>query len=76
MGTEREAEDTSRPHSTVITPFMTIQWPGNVQRNGYRPFVRGAEGDGEIVAGGDDIGVKKESRCGECSAARRRRARR
>ncbi len=29
-------------YSTIITPFITIQWPGKVQRNGYRPATAGA----------------------------------
>lgn len=28
-------------HSTSISPFITIQCPGNVQRKGYRPLFRG-----------------------------------
>ncbi len=29
-------------YSTIISPFMTIQWPGNEQRYGYRPGLLGA----------------------------------
>ena len=29
-------------YSTIICPFMTIQWPGKVQRKGYRPLSAGA----------------------------------
>ena len=37
---------------------MTIQCPGKVQRNGYRPFsVRGAEEDHRLVLRIDDVGV-------------------
>jgi hypothetical protein len=34
---EREKQhvvEITKPHSTIICPFITIQWPGNVQRNG------------------------------------------
>ena len=29
-----DGEEGEGPHSTVITPFITIQWPGKVQRKG------------------------------------------
>ena len=73
-----DGEEGEGPHSTVITPFITIQWPGKGAEEGIAAFARGGvERDGEIVAGGHDVHVEENGRrCGGCNGARQRRARR
>ena len=65
-------------HFTIISPFMTIQWPGKRAEIGITARRRrGAERDRELVLRPDDVGVDEHvARAGNVVAGWRRRARR